>query len=161
MANEVVSDISAKGSLNRAERSQHRSPSGGNGFRFWVMQCLYQLVPWCPPLPLDILSEKMESWHYYQGLSITAIPDTSLGNQSLMSAVDLAPSHHPEQDDLNLQGRAQVVSAGPSRSKCISSSSCRALILQHLEENNNSYHGMFLVIHLAGARGSEALFTNL
>lgn len=70
--------------------------------------------------------KKMESWHYYQGLSITAIPDTSLRNQSLMSAVDLAPSHHPEQDDLNLQVHAQIVSAGPSRNKCISSSSSRA-----------------------------------
>lgn len=58
MANEVVSDISTKGGLNRAERSQHRSPSGGNGFRFRVMQCLYQLVLWRPTPLLDILSQK-------------------------------------------------------------------------------------------------------
>ena len=78
-----------------------------------------------------------------------------------MSAVDLAPSHSPEQDDLDLLGWTQVVSAFSSRRKCISSSSSGAFVLQHLAQKDNACHGTILVTHLAGARGSEALFTNL
>lgn len=50
----------------------------------------------------------MESWHYDQGPPVTAIPGTSLGNQSLLSAIDLTPNQSPEQDDLDLQSCAQV-----------------------------------------------------
>ena len=53
------------------------------------------------------------------------------------------------------------MSAFPSRRKCISSSSSRAFVLQHLAQKDNACHGMILETHLAGAWGSEALFTNL
>ena len=44
---------------------------------------------------------------------------TPPGNQSWMYAVEVAPSHHLEQDDLRLLGCDQVMSAVSSRSKCI------------------------------------------
>ena len=53
------------------------------------------------------------------------------------------------------------MSAFSSRRKCISSSSSGAFVLQHLAQKDNACHGTILVTHLAGARGSEALFTNL
>ena len=53
------------------------------------------------------------------------------------------------------------MSAFPSRRKDISSSSPRAFVLQHLAQKDNACRGMILETHLAGAWGSEALFTNL
>ena len=82
------------------------SPSRGNIFHFWMMYCLYQLLPWCPPPPLGMLSQILESWHYYQGLSITAVLGTSLSNRYLdeccwLSSKSLSRTRWPWSSGLN------------------------------------------------------------